>query len=225
MSFQTSEYESPANGTTTAIVPDKTVVVNINPPREAPRPKANLKSTWVDLAEDGPYAGYQALIKTRFAERINSEFSSSDYGRIRQALREVVLEHNGWADLDADDDAVLPPANQACSIERELAEAKHAELARLNEEMAAVDDTAKVRDDETERELNERKRTARERVQQASDRRLARLLEDASQQMATRRPRCCFWHALSQQELLLLVRAVGSEQKKAFALLFETRNT
>ncbi len=41
---------------------------------------------------------------------LNTEFSSGDFEKIKKALRQIVLEHNGW--IDPDTDEPMPPATE-----------------------------------------------------------------------------------------------------------------
>jgi hypothetical protein len=99
MSFQTSEYESPAehvtNGTMAAA---------------AKGPRVRRREVWVDLPPEAAdtYPGFQVKLWANFRRSLLDELASGDNERVGQALRQIVLEHNGWCDEDGQ---AYPPAS------------------------------------------------------------------------------------------------------------------
>lgn len=102
MSFTTSPYQGTTylNGTTAA------APAAPQAPRRLPK-----REMWLPLAEDGDYADFQVLARIRYEDRLNDELSSGQFSRIRGALQQIVVAHNGWADADTGEP--LPPARDA----------------------------------------------------------------------------------------------------------------
>lgn len=73
-------------------------------------PRANSRIQQLALAEEGEYAHHEIKVRVRYHERYDVELGSGDFTRIRKALRDLVVEHNGWIDPDSDKDdpKVLP---------------------------------------------------------------------------------------------------------------------
>ena len=63
------------------------------------RPRIQRRYAWLDLPEDG-YAGFKAKFCTNFPQRLRADLASNESERMETALREIIVEHNGWLDED-----------------------------------------------------------------------------------------------------------------------------
>ncbi len=101
MSFHTAPPEALImhNGTSVA-------AAQLAPTRRLPK-----REMWLPLADDGDYADFQVLARIRYEDRLNDELSSGQFARIRSALQQIVVAHNGWADADTGEP--LPAARDA----------------------------------------------------------------------------------------------------------------
>jgi hypothetical protein len=86
-----TEYDHSTNGTA---------------PLVSAGPRIPRREAWMDLPEE--YAGFRFRGWSNFPSRLGSEIRSGDQERIRAALLQIVLEHNGWCDSDG---TPLPPAH------------------------------------------------------------------------------------------------------------------
>jgi hypothetical protein len=62
------------------------------------------RETWLDVPG---YPGCKAKIWANYPQRLLNDIRSGEEARIKEALRQVILEHNGWA--DAEGEALPPP--------------------------------------------------------------------------------------------------------------------
>lgn len=90
--------------------PSPVVVQFQSAPVSISGPRAPRRLQWIPLAADGDYAGHQVYARIRYPDTLNVKFSSGDFEQIKSALREVVLEHNGW--IDPDTEEPLPAASE-----------------------------------------------------------------------------------------------------------------
>lgn len=177
-------------------------------------PRASRPDKWVQLAEDGEYAEHQIRIRLRFSDAVSLATQSGDTRAFQNGLRQIVIEHNGWLDPEQDEPVVMPPAQQLCEIDSWLDSA-------LEEEDAAYADAKKraaVIKDKTE------KRAALTTAETAHDTKVAQLRVDATSKKAERRtPLCCFWDALSQEEILLILNAIRRNKRDRVSFLLGTK--
>lgn len=89
----TSEYEHSTNGAAP-------------PPTPAAGPRIPRREVWVDLTE--AYPDFKVRLWINYPKRLLDELSSEDNERIKAALCQIVLEHNGWLDFDGQP---FPPAS------------------------------------------------------------------------------------------------------------------
>jgi hypothetical protein len=102
--MQTSEYEV---HTTNGVVPP-TAAIPSEPSQaiHAAGPRLPRREEWLDLPEEA-YPGFRIKVWVNYPHRLTSELRSGEQERVMGALRQMVLEHNGWCDYDG---APLPPA-------------------------------------------------------------------------------------------------------------------
>jgi hypothetical protein len=62
-------------------------------------PRLPRREAWADLPEDA-YPGFKVKFWVNYPKRLQAELRSGDEQRIDKALRQIVLEHNGWCDED-----------------------------------------------------------------------------------------------------------------------------
>ncbi|SRR6266702_480083 len=112
MTAQTSKFEAEVaeNSTPKRKPAERPVIVQFQQAPAGPGPRAPKRVEWVHLAEDGDYAEHQVKARIRYPDTLNTEFSSGDFEKIKKALRQIVLEHNGW--IDPDTDEPMPPATE-----------------------------------------------------------------------------------------------------------------
>lgn len=167
MSLQTSEYEAvTANG---AAPPDASGLVQSSSAPVAPGPSAPIlfipkvesgfaprrrprSKAWLPLATEGDYTDFHVYVWLRYPDELNSDIVSGDSDKRNEALRKLVIDHNGWPD-PVNEDRPLPSAGTACP-----GKTAHNELA------------------------------------------------------------CCFWHHISGDEYILIMRAIAAERGKALGL-------
>lgn len=171
-------------------------------------PRASKLIKWVNLSETNEeYADHQIRARIRYPETINTEyFNPGSPGRIIDGLRLIVLEHNGWLDPDSDDDTVLPPVDQKCTID------------------AARD--AALKDEETTYAValkEARTEAARATVEAAHTKAVGKIEADRVRQKEQRPEPCCFWDSVSQEEVILMIRAINAARGKVLGLLLETK--
>lgn len=186
------------------------------PPSSTPQgPRASRPDKWVALAEEGEYAEHQIRIRLRFSDAVSIATQSGDTRAFQNGLRQIVLEHNGWLDPEQDEPTLLPPANQPCPIDAELDTALAAEDAAYADALK----TARANKDKTEQK-------AAVQVAEANHtQRVAQLHLDATTHKAERRdPPCCFWDALSQEEILLILKAIRLNKRDRVSFLMGTKN-
>lgn len=83
--------------------PKEPAIVHLHVAAEQPGPRAPKRVEWIPLAEEGDYAEHQVQARIRYSDTLNTEFASGDFERIKKALRQIVLAHNGWVDPDTDE--------------------------------------------------------------------------------------------------------------------------
>lgn len=74
-------------------------VANGASPSRPPAPRAKRKERWVRI-EDDAYEEFQMRIWVNYPQTVHAEMTSGDEDRARNALTQIVLEHNGWQDID-----------------------------------------------------------------------------------------------------------------------------
>ena len=65
---------------------------------EIPGPRLPRREVWFDLPDE--YAGFRVKVWVNYPRRFNGELATGDSERIVAVLRQIVLEHNGWLDVD-----------------------------------------------------------------------------------------------------------------------------
>jgi hypothetical protein len=177
-------------------------------------PRASRPDKWVHLADDGEYAEHQIRIRLRFSDAVSLATQSGDTRAFQNGLRQIVIEHNGWLDPEQDEPTELPPASQPCSIDSWL------DAAIEEEDLAYADakKRASVVKDRTE------KRAALTAADTAHDTKINQLRIDATSKKAERRtPLCCFWDSLSQEEILLILKAIRLNKRDRVSFLLGTK--
>ena len=96
--------ESPPNGEATQENPYVKITPKA-PPSVPTGPRAPHIEAWVDIEE---YPEHKARVWVNFSASLMAEMNSRDQERIYAALRQIVLEHNGWLDENG---TPYPPAN------------------------------------------------------------------------------------------------------------------
>lgn len=71
-------------------------------------PRIKRRETWVELPEE--YAGFAFRVWLNAPSRIWSELTTGGESQALEALRQLVLEHNGWLDFEG---KPYPPASEA----------------------------------------------------------------------------------------------------------------
>lgn len=74
----------------------------------APKLKMAKRTAWVDLPgrdEDGQeaYPGFKVKIWVNYPSGLIQEVRSGDSERAKTALKKIVLEHNGWGDIEGNE--------------------------------------------------------------------------------------------------------------------------
>lgn len=209
MSFTTSPYEGATTIVTNGVHPPSQPVVppvaadQGSAPRRLPR-----RQSWIRLADEGEYADFAVLAKLRYPDKINTDFASGDFERIKTALRMVVLEHNHWLDPETGDE--LPPANQTCARD-DFDEGYGAKLRDIEKRRRKLD-VARQKEDanrpalavESDQLTDEREEADRLHAEQVAP-------FEAGERV------CCFWHKLAQEECLMMLKAIGSERGKVLS--------
>jgi hypothetical protein len=214
----TSDFETLDDNHTARERPtERPIVVQFqgSPSTPTSGPRASRPDKWVALAEDGEYAEHQIRIRLRFSDALSVATQSGDTRAFQNGLRAIVLEHNGWLDPEQDEPTVLPPANQPCAIDAELDAALAAEDAVYTDALKV----ANANKDKTE------KRAAVLAAETNHTQRIAQLQLDATKHKAERRdPPCCFWDALSQEEILLILKAIRTNKRDRVSFLMGTKS-
>jgi hypothetical protein len=220
MSNQTSEFETEVddNHTSRKRSTERPIVVQFQgaPPSGTPPtgPRASRPDKWVHLAEDGEYAEHQIRIRLRFSDAVSVATQSGDTRAFQDGLRSIVLEHNSWLDPEQDEPTVLPPASQPCAIDNELDVALSEEAGTYKEALRA----ANALKDKTER------KAAVLAAETAHTTRETQLRLNATTHKAERRtPPCCFWDSLSQEEILLILKAIRTNKRDRVSFLLGTK--
>jgi hypothetical protein len=194
---------------------ERPVVVQFQaaPPSAPSGPRASRPEKWVALAEDGEYAEHQIRVRLRFSDTINQELGAGDAIALTNALCKIVLEHNGWLDPEKDEPTTLPSVDQPCQFNVRLDKAL---LSEAVEYQAALKEAA-VPKDQRERAV------AQAAAESAHQARVQQLRLEAITEKAVRRdPLCCFWDSLSQEEYLLILKAVRVNKRDRISFLLGT---
>ncbi len=89
------------------VPPPAAAPVSPLPPPAAPMVRMPRIVEWLDVPE---YPGFKARCWINPPKRLAADINSADEPRVRAVLKEIILEHNGWAD---DTGVPLPPAQDA----------------------------------------------------------------------------------------------------------------
>ena len=65
--------------------------------RRVNAPKVQRREKWITI-KDEAYEGFEFRIWVNYPQRLDLEIRSTDEDKIRAALKQVILEHNGWLD-------------------------------------------------------------------------------------------------------------------------------
>lgn len=68
-------------------------------------PQIRRRESWVELPQE--YEGFKVRIWVNAPTRVWNELTGGDEEETQAALREIVLEHNGWRDFEGN---AYPPA-------------------------------------------------------------------------------------------------------------------
>lgn len=187
--------------------PDRPVVIRFED-HKSPTPRAPRGVQWISLQEGSVYADHQIRVRLRYPDYLNREFSSGSFARLKEALKQVVLEHSGWADPDSEDDssAILPPVDAPCAITSATKQALDEDAVLLKDDMAEA--------------KNDGERAI---VRAEHDRTVAAIYERDNERRRTMKEPCCFWDCVSQEEIILMLRAVNEHKGKLLASLLETK--
>lgn len=169
-------------------------------------PRANKQVKWVRLSETNEeYQEHQFNVRVRYPERLNLEyFGPGSTGNAIDGLRLIVLEHNGW--IDPDSGVVLPPVDQKCTIDETRDEALE------KEETTYAVALKEARTD-----------GARSVVDAAHAKAVLKITADFKRKKDERTEPCCFWDSVSQEEVILMLRALNTERNKVLNFLIETK--
>lgn len=100
----TSAYEHDlTNGTAGASVPSEAGPVATPIP---PGPRLPRREQWLPLPDE--YPDFEVRVWVNYPQRLDRDLKSNDEQRIRTALQQIVLDHNGWVD---DRGEPFPPAS------------------------------------------------------------------------------------------------------------------
>jgi len=109
MTFTTSPYEgTPETVTNGHSFP--------SPPLESPpsaAPRVPRRETWVDLPGEYGEAGMKVKIWINYPRSLTTLLTSGDAPKIKQALLQIVVDHNGWVSFDG---TPYPPASDAGEV-------------------------------------------------------------------------------------------------------------
>lgn len=72
-------------------------------------PRLPRRELWLELPQE-EYPGFRIKLWVNYPRRLNSELSAGSNERMLEALQQIVLEHNGWLDIEGEP---LPPATSA----------------------------------------------------------------------------------------------------------------
>lgn len=215
---QTSEFElaeptAPSSNHAPTPRQQPAVVIQLQDHKAAGgAPRANKQIKWIRLSETNEeYANHEIQARIRYPEQFNAEyFAPGSPSSILEGLRLVVLEHNGWLDPDSESDPpeVLPPVDQKCTIDSAR------DKAMDEEETTYAVALKEARTD-----------AARSVVEAAHTRAVAKIETDFKHQKATRTTPCCFWDSVSQEEVILMIRAINTARGKTLTFLLETKPT
>jgi hypothetical protein len=61
-------------------------------------PRLPRREAWIELPPE--YPDFRVKVWVNYPRRFNDEIRSGDQQRTTEVLRQVVLEHNGWSDVD-----------------------------------------------------------------------------------------------------------------------------
>jgi len=172
-------------------------------------PRAPRGIQWIPLAEEGDYAEHQFKARLRYPDSLNQEFGSGDFDRLREALKRVVLEHNGWVDPDSETDPpqVLPPVDKPCKT-------------TLGMKHALVKADLKLETDLKQAKLTEVEKTT---LKADHAKAVTQIHADALAERDGLTEPCCFWDNVSQEEVILMLRAVNVHKGKILNGLLETK--
>lgn len=208
---QTSEFEvAPSAPSSNHISTPAPVVIQMADHR-APGggPRASKRTQWIRLAdaEDHEYHDHQILAKINYPDDLNARFfASGSMGTIRDGLKRIVFEHNGWIDTDTDEE--LPPISQPCRREAAFAEAVKGEAASY---ATAIKGTKTA--------------SAKAAAEQAHDLAEQKIRDEVSKQQDELPGRCCFWDAIDQNEVILMIRAINDTKQAALSFLLDKRTS
>lgn len=215
---QTSEIEVGDNHSTKRRSADQPIIVQFQgaPPSgggvTSQGPRAPRRQEWLRLTEEGDYSEHKILARVRYEDALNADLGSGDWWRLKGALRKIIVQHNGW--INPDTDIELPPCSQPCRIDVEAERLLAEEATRYK---AALKDA----------ESNDKaaRTAARAQAEFAHKERVKEIRDDADRQkMDQPESPCCFWDSCAQEEISLMMRAVGEKRKKYMASLIEMEN-
>lgn len=208
MSQVTSEFEvAPAPPQANHVSAPPTVVVQLQD-HKAPGggPRASKRTQWIRLAdaEDHEYYEYQVLAQTNYPNEFNTRyFVGRGAVGIIEGLKRITFEHNGWVDAEGE---VLPAIDQPCRRAAAIAEAFAAEQTTYAIALKeARTENAKLIAEGTHIQA-ERK-----------------LTDDVNRQQDELPGKCCFWDAISQDEVYLMIRAITEARDTKINFLLEKR--
>lgn len=187
--------------------PERPVVIRFED-HKSPTPRAPKGVTWISLAEGSVYGDHQIRVRLRYPNYLDREFSSGNFQRLKAALQEIVLEHSGWGDPDSEEGStvLLPAIGVPCVI--------------TSATKQALDEDARLRKEDLAEAKNEAERSIVNSEHAAT---VAEIIERDNERRKNMKEPCCFWDCVSQEEIILMLRAVNEHKAKLLASILETK--
>jgi hypothetical protein len=117
LSFITSPYEGTQAPTTNGHVAEPVEPVRPLGPR-IPR-----RELWLELPGEYGQAGMQVKVWVNYPRPVLNKLMSSDDKLTKEALLQIVLEHNGWTDFEGEPFPAANDPGEVCTVEHPEGEA------------------------------------------------------------------------------------------------------